>query len=107
MFKPIIFFFAVAVVINAAAVPAIEPIAVVPDVQAGPIPGESGSWCYNPKGEQFWGQASAECCRPNGGNMGSDRRCYGLKGNEGSCRAFYACCIGTWNSGNHLSDQCY
>ncbi|KAG0338114.1 hypothetical protein BG005_003857, partial [Podila minutissima] len=43
---------------------------------------ESGSWCYNPQDETFWGQASAECCQPSGGHMASDRRCYGLSGND-------------------------
>ncbi|KAH7044358.1 hypothetical protein BKA57DRAFT_103720 [Linnemannia elongata] len=73
---------------------------------ASAAPTEQGSWCNNPKNEQFWGQASSECCRLNGGHMGSNRRCYGLAGSDNSCRAFYACCIGTWNSGNHLSDRC-
>ena len=71
------------------------------------VQAESGSWCYSPKGEKFWGQASSECCRSNGGHMESDRRCYGLSGDEARCRSFYSCCIGNWNSGNHLSDKCY
>ncbi|KAF9179972.1 hypothetical protein BGZ51_006540 [Haplosporangium sp. Z 767] len=70
-------------------------------------PAEQGSWCYKPQHEKFWGQASAECCRPNGGHMAENRRCYGLHGNGNACRAFYACCIGTWNSGNHIGDRCY
>ncbi|KAK3829737.1 MAG: hypothetical protein J3R72DRAFT_496209 [Linnemannia gamsii] len=39
-------------------------------VSAAPL--DQGSWCYNPKNEQFWGQASSECCRSNGGHMASD-----------------------------------
>ncbi|KAF9905466.1 hypothetical protein EC991_001633 [Linnemannia zychae] len=74
---------------------------------ASAAPTEQGSWCNSPKNEQFWGQASAECCRQNGGHMGSDRRCYGLLGNDTSCRNFYACCIGTWSSNNHVTDKCY
>ncbi|KAF9305151.1 hypothetical protein BGZ91_008814, partial [Linnemannia elongata] len=54
----------------------------------------------------FWGQASSECCSLNGGHMGSNRRCYGLAGSDNSCRAFYACCIGTWNSKNNVNDSC-
>ncbi|KAF9585506.1 hypothetical protein BGW38_002057 [Lunasporangiospora selenospora] len=71
------------------------------------VQAESGSWCYSPKNEKFWGQASAECCRPAGGSMGGDRRCYGLNGDLGKCRAFYACCIDTWGSGNHYDNACY
>ncbi|ORZ19245.1 hypothetical protein BCR41DRAFT_351805 [Lobosporangium transversale] len=69
-------------------------------VQAAPTTQDSGSWCYNPKNEPYWGAATASCCN---GNLGDDRRCHNIS----DCRAFYRCCMIKWNSGNHESDKCY
>ncbi|CAH0383070.1 unnamed protein product [Bemisia tabaci] len=65
--------------------------------------GETGSWCYKPSREAYWGHASGTCCP---GNMGSDRRCYGLRGDSGKCTKFYNCCIHQFGSGNKESDPC-
>lgn len=65
--------------------------------------GETGSWCYKPSREAYWGHASGTCCP---GNMGSDRRCYGLRGDGGKCTKFYNCCIHQFGSGNKESDPC-
>jgi len=74
-------------------------------VLVGVALGESGSWCYKPSREAFWGAASAACCNGKG-SIHDDRRCYGLQGNPSQCRAFYQCCISQFGSGNKPSDGC-
>ncbi|PGH07076.1 hypothetical protein AJ79_06354 [Helicocarpus griseus UAMH5409] len=69
---------------------------------------ESGSWCYKPGNEAFWGAASAACCDEVNGNMRSDRRCYGLKDSKDRCNRFYRCCVDKFSSGNRPGrDKCY
>lgn len=63
-------------------------------------PTSTGSWCNEPKNEQFWGAATSGCCN---GWMGNDRRCYGIK----DCDGFYRCCKDRWNSNNRVGiDRC-
>ncbi|KAK2813840.1 hypothetical protein FQN50_000241 [Emmonsiellopsis sp. PD_5] len=69
---------------------------------------ESGSWCYKPGQEAFWGEASAACCAEVNGNMRGDRRCYGLKDSKDRCNKFYTCCVNRFRSGNRPGrDKCY
>ncbi|KKZ62156.1 hypothetical protein EMCG_00471 [[Emmonsia] crescens] len=70
--------------------------------------GESGSWCYKPASEAFWGAASAGCCDLVNGSMRGDRRCYGLKGSGDRCNKFYECCKNKYRSRNRPGkDKCY
>ncbi|KAF9428541.1 hypothetical protein BGZ94_002026, partial [Podila epigama] len=70
-------------------------------------PTESGSWCFDPKNESYWGHATSSCCNMTGANMEKDRRCYGLNRNIDACHHFYRCCIGFWKSSNAPDDKCY
>ncbi|KAL1921116.1 uncharacterized protein VTP21DRAFT_10832 [Calcarisporiella thermophila] len=67
---------------------------------------ESGSWCYKPSKEKFWGQSTGDCCDRVGGSVHGNRRCYGLQGSK-KCRLFYECCINKWGSKNGDHDGCY
>ncbi|OJD27963.1 hypothetical protein ACJ73_00637 [Blastomyces percursus] len=70
--------------------------------------GESGSWCYKPASEAFWGAASAACCNEVNGSMRDDRRCYGLKNSGNRCTKFYECCKNKFRSGNRPGkDKCH
>lgn len=67
---------------------------------------ESGSWCYKPKNEPFWGAATGDCCAVAGGRMHSNRRCFGMSVLPNRCRRFYACCIADWRSDNNGYESC-
>ncbi|CAH0387454.1 unnamed protein product [Bemisia tabaci] len=78
-------------------------LVLLPAIAQGLTLAESGSWCYEPANEAFWGHATAACCP---GEMGSDRRCYGLIVDEWKCQRFYRCCIRRFNSNNSPDNPC-
>ncbi|QPH09729.1 hypothetical protein C2857_000677 [Epichloe festucae Fl1] len=96
-----------AVTLALAALVAAAPAAEELSGASARAPTESGSWCNQPKGEAFWGQATSDCCGSVGGGMGSDRRCRGLNTNGNTCHQFYQCCRYKYRSNNRENDKCY
>jgi hypothetical protein len=99
----------------AMAAPAVEAATTTQDVKLVSR-SAMGSWCNEPRGEAYWGAATAVCCDRVYGMMDENRRCHRFyksdvqrdaELNDRQCSSFYACCIDSYESNNSYSDRCY